>query len=404
MNNSTNGKRTDSEVDTDRMTGFLQKNVKYISAGILVAALAAVIAVTATGNSKNSDDKDKTEPDVKTEQSAGDGADADAEENKAEKEHEYEVDLPEVKELVSTYYNSYAAGDVDKLDTIAQSLSDMEKSYIKMMNEYVESYNNIKCYTKAGLEEGSYMASVAYDMKFHNVEKELPGMDFFYIRTDGEGKLYIDNLYSYFNRETKEQGLNENIEASIKEFENGEDVKQLIQEYNDKYGKAVEEDADLQKMVDTVKNAVEEWVNSYTPQEETPEGEGEASETPEGNGEDADTNEDNNGDAANEDNNDAANEDADNEQPADTDNDDNTENTDNTNNGTSGLNYVPEGTVMTASARYNVRASMDESAELLGTVIEGDSIKVILSYAEGWTKVEWNNKTGYIRTDLLLNN
>lgn len=401
MNNSTNGKRTDSEVDTNKITNFCQKNVKYISAGILVVALAVVIAITATGG-KGADDNEKTEPEVKTEQPAEDEAKEDVKEDVKENEpeagHEYEVDLPEVKDLVSTYYNSYAAGDVDKLDTIAQSLSDMEKSYIKMMNEYVESYNNIKCYTKAGLEEGSYMASVAYDMKFHNVERELPGMDFFYIRTNEEGKLFIDNLYSYFNRETQEQGLNDSIEASIKAFEEGDDVKQLIQEYNDKYSKAVAEDADLQKMVDTVKKAVEDWVNSYTPQEETPETDtdGESAEAPEDNGEDANTDEANNGDAANEN--------ADNEQPADTEETDNTDNTDSTNNGTSGINYVPEGTVMTASGGYNVRASMNESAELLGTTVAGDTIKVILSYAEGWTKVEWNSKTGYIRTDLLLNN
>ncbi len=70
----------------------------------------------------------------------------------------------------------------------------------------------------------------------------------------------------------------------------------------------------------------------------------------------------------------------------------------------SGINYVPEGKVLTASSSYNVRKSMNESAELIGTTAEGDSIKVILSYAEGWTKVEWNGLTGYIRTDLLLNN
>jgi hypothetical protein len=25
----------------------------------------------------------------------------------------------------------------------------------------------------------------------------------------------------------------------------------------------------------------------------------------------------------------------------------------------------------------------------------------VMSYAEGWTKVTWKNKTGYIKTDLL---
>ncbi len=68
------------------------------------------------------------------------------------------------------------------------------------------------------------------------------------------------------------------------------------------------------------------------------------------------------------------------------------------------MNYVPEGTVLTANDGYNVRKSMDESSELVGTTAVGDSITIVLSYAEGWTKVEWNGTTGYIRTDLLLNN
>ena len=51
-----------------------------------------------------------------------------------------------------------------------------------------------------------------------------------------------------------------------------------------------------------------------------------------------------------------------------------------------------------------MRVSMNESAELVGTTAVGDTITVILSYAEGWTKVEWNGTTGYIRTDLLLAN
>ncbi len=65
---------------------------------------------------------------------------------------------------------------------------------------------------------------------------------------------------------------------------------------------------------------------------------------------------------------------------------------------------MPDGKVLTATGGYNVRVSMNESAELVGTTAVGDTITVILSYAEGWTKVEWNGTTGYIRTDLLLAN
>ena len=65
---------------------------------------------------------------------------------------------------------------------------------------------------------------------------------------------------------------------------------------------------------------------------------------------------------------------------------------------------MPEGKVLKASEGYNVRKGMSSDSERVGTTEIGDDIKVILSYAEGWTKVEWKGKTGYIRTDLLLNN
>lgn len=84
----------------------------------------------------------------------------------------------------------------------------------------------------------------------------------------------------------------------------------------------------------------------------------------------------------------------------------NTENTDNSdsNNENSGLNYVPDGITITLNSAMNVRTSMSEDADKIGTAQIGDTVKVVLSYREGWTKVEWNGKTGYIKTDLLVNN
>ena len=69
-----------------------------------------------------------------------------------------------------------------------------------------------------------------------------------------------------------------------------------------------------------------------------------------------------------------------------------------------GINYVPEGKTLTLNDTMNIRKSMSEDAEKVGTAAPGDTVTVILSYKEGWTKVEWNGTTGYIRTDLLLNN
>lgn len=383
----------------DRITDFLKRNMRYISKGAMVFALAAVLMLTGCNeeNGKKGQDAQQPTPEATQEPT----------EQPEVKDDEYEVEVqPEVKELISTYYNAYDAGDVKKLGSITESLSDMEKSYIKMLNEYVESHSDIKCYTKEGLEEGSYLVSVTFDMNFSDVEGGLPGMDFFYIKT-GEKGLYIDNLYSSFNREVGEQETAKEIDDLIKEFEGGDDVQKLRAEFQDKYEKALEADEKLKEMADKVKDAIRDWSSSYTPEEKEKEEEGkedkkdtkdkkkkdkkdkkeDTEQKDDGSEGQSDESGENQGDTPEAPKEEEA-------QPEDTSSEDTS----------SGINYVPEGKVLTASSSYNVRKSMNESAELIGTTAEGDSIKVILSYAEGWTKVEWNGLTGYIRTDLLLNN
>ena len=400
-----NSKRRKSEydVDSNKIVTFCRKNVKYISAGILTVALVVVLFMT-VGDSKSGEDSTSlgTESSASGEQGEeGDGGQQQAEE---QEDYDYEVDMPEIKELMSTYYNSYAAGDVDKLDSITESLSDMEKSYIKMMNDYVENYTNVVCYSQKGKEDGTYLASATFSMKFHGVEDGLPGMDFFYIQTNDQGKLYIDSLYCPFNRQTEEQETDPEIEKLIEDFMENKDVSKLHQDCQDEYDKAIASNEDLGKMEVTMKSAIKDWKDAYDPdaqedkekQEENKEKEEQEKEEKkkkkekkikeeeQKKQEEAESQEP---EAPAEDGNEAAPE----------------ENTEE-NTGSSGLNYVPEGTVLTANDGYNVRVSMSESAELIGTTGIGDSITIVLSYAEGWTKVEWNGQTGYIRTDLLLNN
>ena len=369
----------------NKITEFLKKNVKYVSRTAMIFALASVLMLTGC-NEKN----DGKEPDQ-----AQDGQEVsadNAQQPTAEKD-EYEVDAqPEVKELISTYYNSYAAGDIDKLVSITQFLSDMEKSYIQMMNEHVESYSDVTCYTKEGLEEGSYLVSVAFNMHFSGVEGGLPGLDFYYLRTSEDGKLYIDNRYSAFNRLLQEQETEAEIDSLIAEFEAGEDVQKLRAEFDEKYKQAEAADENLKSKADAVSDAIRQWRESYSP--DSPKEEGQPEENAEAQPEENTENTDAKPEESAEENTEQPSEETAENTDAETPEEDSTPE----------INYVPEGKVLTASSSYNVRKSMNESAELVGTTAEGDSIKVILSYAEGWTKVEWNGQTGYIRTDLLLNN
>ncbi len=62
---------------------------------------------------------------------------------------------------------------------------------------------------------------------------------------------------------------------------------------------------------------------------------------------------------------------------------------------------IAEGTVITLKEAVNIRSSMSETADKIGTAYEGEKVTVQMSYAEGWSKVTWNGKTGYVKSSLL---
>ncbi len=386
-------RRSDSGFSIDKVIDFCKKNIKYVSAGVITAAIVIGLAVLAVNN-ESGEDNISPKPDTQEEgeqqgnQEPTDEVDA-SQEPKEEEEQEEESN-PEILELLSTYYNSYAAGDVAKLSSLTKYLSEMEKDYISMMNEHVEAYSNVSCIVGEGRNEGDYIVSVVYDMKFAGVDEALPGMNIFYVQTKDDGALFINNRYSSFNRELEEQKTKKKILELIEKFENSDEVQKFQIEVQDRYDKIIDGNEKLEKKVNELADAISEWKESYTaPEEDTKEEESPEEEEPKQKPEEEPKEEE--------------------PQQEPEDNSQGNESEDNTgdNSGegnSSGLNYVPDGTVMTANDGYNVRVSMNESAELVGTTAVGDTIKVIMSYAEGWTKVEWNGTTGYIRTDLLLSN
>lgn len=427
--------------DVTALWELIKKYKRYIAAGALFVAMVVILAkctgpVTDVPKEPVADEQTTDHPD---------------------QQEEFQVDaIPEINELIGSYYTAYAAGDVTALETLAQPISDTEKSYIQVFSEYVDSYENISCHTKTGLNDGEYVVSVYLEMKFKDVATAAPGLDFFYVRTDESGKFYIDNAYSQFNQSNMEESTEADVQALINEFEQAEDVSQLQTEVQQKYEQAIAADSDLNKMAnETIPNAIAAWVQSLT-QEDPAAGQdgGEdkpAEETPE---EDQEEKPDQ--------------EEPEEEKPEETDQ--NSDGKAKTAYAMDGINlrkgagtdhsvvtkislgakikiypdtqkdgwvkakydgkkgyvkreYVttkkskvpsgtdtgsdepakdlPKGKKITLSDSVNVRASMSETAEKIGLAYQGDTVTVIQSYAEGWTKVEWNGQTGYMKTELI---
>lgn len=464
-------KKNNSGFNINTLKSLCVKYKKYLSAGVMLAVLAVVL-VSLNGASE----KKPENADTQQEEDAGDTAGQDY----TLPDEEFEVDAhEEVTSLIASYYDNFAKGDTASLEKTAYPISDTEKSYIEMFSKYVEKYDNIKCYTKSGIDGDDYLVSVSLDMKFKNVDTPAPGLDFFYVRKDDAGAYYIDNAYSQFNQSNQENATELEINTLITEFEQDDDVIELQEKMQKEYEKAVASDDKLKEMVEkTIPDAVSEWVSGFSGQQTA------ADDGTDTKADDAkeDTKADDSGTDTKADDTKADDTKADSSE-TDTKTDDaekdstdsakkvvkrtayakttvnirkrrstesdilftvdpgtkmimygksangwckvryrrktgyvrldyitfdkskverETDDTASSDEGAStGLNYVPEGTKIELSESVNVRKSMSETADKVGLAYQGDVVTVIMSYAEGWTKVEWNGQTGYIKTEFL---
>ena len=83
---------------------------------------------------------------------------------------------------------------------------------------YSTRWKNISCYTKKGLDDTSYIASVYLEAKFKDVDTTAPGLETFYIRTREDGSLYIDNVYGQFNSQMEEYETDAEVSALLDAF------------------------------------------------------------------------------------------------------------------------------------------------------------------------------------------
>ena len=408
---------------------FIREHIRYFAAGALVVVLVIVLAMCAKPKGSDSD------------------VVVNATESTQATEEAYQVDANEnINALITQYYTAYAAGDVTTLSSIATPISANEQSYIGLFSQYVDEYQNIKCYTKTGLDENSYLVSVSMEIKFTGVDTTAPGLDFFYVRTNDDGSLYIDNLYSQYNLANQENALDTSIQNLIGQFESESDVMALQSEVQTRYDEALAADENLTNMIQTtIPAAIKDWVSQMAAQAATEQTEAaEATEQPETEqpqeteqqeeiiqqtdtlatkdrvnvraAADVESEKlgtldqgtvvtstaiagdwsviDYNGTAGY-----VKNEFLTYDLPdttADSNSDSSADNSDSTN-----AASIAEGTVIMLQNTTNIRSGMSEDSSKVGTAYAGEKVTVVMSYAEGWTKVKWNGETGYIKTSLL---
>ena len=328
------------------MRELLEKYKYYVIGAAVV--LVVIIALVAGGR------KTETVPEEPQEtQEAADQQEQEEEPNELE-----ENSHSSIERLVSKYLDCIVNGDVDALESIVDELSDADKEEVKKLDKAYESYSDLKCYTKKGPDEDSYIVFVCCDMKIAGVETLAPYISCLYIGPKDES----GNRYIRYNNVEEDQTL----QAYVQELEQDPEVKALYDDVNARYQEALNNDPTLAEFVQNATGKANE--NTETAEEEAPAAD-EAAEQ-----EDA---QEETGEAP------AAEEQT--EEPAEEE--------------------APAAEAQNRETRVtesvNIRSEASTDSDRIALAYQGDAITQIESYDNGWSKVEYKGETGYVKTEFL---
>lgn len=148
---------------------------------------------------------------------------------------------PEIQELMEKYFEAKLNCDVTALGQLVYPMEGYTVEGLENdlgipeseLFRRVEDFQNIVCYTKPGLLQGTYVVWVYYETKYVNVETAAPCMFKAYVCTDDTG-VYIYN------------GVIEGeISNYLDEVSQDEDVVALVNSVNQQLEEACNHDADL---------------------------------------------------------------------------------------------------------------------------------------------------------------
>lgn len=335
-----------------RRDDFLVGKLIYVVTGILVIILLVLILGTVFGK----DDKTSRKSEVKTES----GNNIESIKKALQKDN-----TAELTELIQQYYTAMSASDITTLEQIMSTVSDEDKDIIRRKKDYIESYNNIKVYSKLCNVDDSYLVFAAYDIKFKNEATMVPGLETFYVKKAKTGNLYI---YKGDEIETKvEDFINEQIVS--------DEVQALVDDVNERYVDALASSATLLEFVEgfegdtaLIEKAKAKAAQNAATATESTDISAEATQT-----------------QASEATSEVTQEAVATETPV----------------ATEVVQATETRETVLVTANVNLRNGNDESADRLVTMIVGDQATRISITDNGWSKVQYNGMEGYVKSDYV---
>ena len=244
---------------------------------------------------------------------------------------------PELNALIEKYLIALADGDVDTISSITNNMTDIERIRVEELGKCIDGFPEYNVFTKIGPVEGSYIVYAAARAKFPDVEEVVPGIYCFYVCTDENGNFY-------FNEGT----LTEEEQIYIDAINADSSVVNLMDSIEKQYQELLENDETVRNYIEVMQSEIRGAVGEALASAAT-----EASEE-------------------------------------------------------QGAEPVSEDPTILHSAcqaktldTINVRSSDSETADKLGKLQRGTVIDVIEIRVNGWSKINYQGKEAYVKSDYL---
>lgn len=251
--------------------------------------------------------------------------------------------VPGINELFDVYYKAMVDGDTAIMEKLVYYMDATEILRAAETSKYIDSYPPLEIYTKAGPKEGTYIAYVYAELKFHDYDKPIPGMRTYYVCTNEDGELYIN----------EDGDESDNELHYMREIQLQADVIDLNNKAAEAYNKMVVEDPQLADFLLELREEIEKNVGealARAEESEEPEEEETEEETPEETGE---------------------------EEP------------------------VEVVTKVKTTDVVNIRTSDSETADKLGKAAVGDEFELLEEKGNGWSKIKYEDGEAFIKSDFL---
>ncbi len=327
-----------NEIKMERSINFAKKNIVFIGIGVLVLVIIIGIIIVGVKTFKeNHSSVPKT--------SAG--------------AESYQVEEQEaINNLMTEYYTAVADNDTYVLNEILSPVFDNEMEYIHIISNYVDSYGNVVCYVKDGAKEGDYMVAAYYEVKYNKVRDAAPGMQFFYLETNSDGDLYINNLYSEHNSIYLESEQNADIANLLSAYQTEPDMQSMMGQVQEDFDAVYAGSGELSEMIDvTIPLALADWeasmeaylnVQPVVPEDDINASEGGVTTDP-----------------------------------------------------LTGVTETAAEGVVYANDNVNIRQTPSTEAAKVASVYAGAEVRRLATTDNGWTKVQAGDVVGYIRSDFI---